>query len=224
MKISVIPLPTPDGHYPDLAKFADARVAFVARCARCDCRLFKTCDGVWKAASSADEVCKRKGWQPRFWLRVAALVLGLALCGGSAKADERPAIVTAILIYNGFPDSAYKVTVENASVRTPNGVIALPASVLQVPLSRAEAGALVAAVGAYASPDVRFRPRTRLDRTVRFERLLRSLDACPAALASVTAKFGEFEPEGSLAGLLRYVRSERPEYAVAPRNECDAPD
>lgn len=157
----------------------------------------------------------------RFWaISWVLAVLATGLCPMIATAEERPPLVLAILIYNGFPDSTHRIGVQDKPGPVPARAIAIPSWLLDVPMTRSEAGALVSAIGAYITPDMRRKPRTPLDRAPRFERLLASLESCPGALASLTAKLAPIDDGGEVVSLLRSVRTERPEYAVLPDPDC----
>jgi len=151
-----------------------------------------------------------------------SILLGgmLAAQPPGAAARDHPPLVTAILIYNGFPDSPYKLGLQVEPGPVPNGIIALPSSLLRLPFSRAEAAALVAAAGAYMTPDIRRKPRTQLDRAARLARLLQAMESCPGAMASVDRKLRDADPVDSLAAMMQYIRSERIEFAVAPDPDC----
>lgn len=144
------------------------------------------------------------------------------LCVPLAKlgAQEEAPLIAAIRIYNLVLADAYPIVLQQGAQTIPERTIALPAALINIPMTRGEAGALVAATGAYATPDTRHKPRTALDRAGRFIRLMQALESCPGALASITARFENGEPDGSIAAFLRYVRTERPEFAVAPDPDC----
>ncbi len=152
--------------------------------------------------------------------RVALWFVAALALPACAQAQERPPLITAMLIYNAFPDSSHRLAIAVGPDAAAAKTIQLPAWLLDLPLTRAEAGALVSAIGAYVTPDVRRKPRVRLDRADRLVRLLRAMESCPGALASAGAKLRNVEPGGAFDALMHYVRTERVEFARAPDPNC----
>lgn len=151
------------------------------------------------------------------WLLVASTAI---LLGNGAASQERAPLVTAILIYNNFPDSTFRLMLREGDRTAPDRTIALPMSLLAVEMTRAEAGSLVAAIGAFLTPIESSRASQQPDRADRFDRLMRSLESCPGALASITIKLEALGQHGQLISLLREVRTHRPEYAAIPSGDC----
>lgn len=141
------------------------------------------------------------------------------VCAASSE-QARPALVDAILVYNNFPDSDFRLLLQPEGVELPPKSIGIPLWLLSIPLTKSEAGALVAAIGVYLTPDTRIKPRYRLDRETRFDRALSALESCPAALSSLIWKLEDIDREGGLVVILREVRTKRADLAVAPAQFC----
>jgi len=151
-----------------------------------------------------------------------ALMLGVeqAQAQNYSNQQTRNPVEHAILIYNGMPDSAYKIGLQMEPGRVPPRVIGVPVGLLAAGMTRAEAGALIAAVGVFMTPDLRERKVPQLDRTIRFDRLLRSFQTCPGALVSAVEKARRIEGGGFAPGLLHLVRTTDFKYAVPANPTC----
>lgn len=145
----------------------------------------------------------------------AAVILSSSVNGQSQRFVER-----AILIYNNFPDSYYRIGIQLEPGPVPEGVIGLPVGVLSAGLTQAEAGALISAVGVYFTPDLRQRKIERFDRAARYDRLLQAFRSCPGALISAAEKVKQVRGGGFMPGLVNLVRTEDVKYVVPPDPDC----
>jgi hypothetical protein len=160
-------------------------------------------------------------------VRKLLLCIGALLLMQGASHAQQPvrdsALVDALLVYNNQADSGYRILLQEEGAELPERSIGIPMWLVHFDWTQAEAGALVAATAAYVTPDVRHKPRERLDREARFEQLLRALESCPAALSAVIQALDRYPQGSGLANVLREVRTKRVEYAVAPDRYCTNP-
>ena len=64
------------------------------------------------------------------------------------------------------------------------------------------------------------KPKPRAPAAPRFERFLVAFEACPGAFASLAQKIITNKPDSELAELMRYIRTDRIEFAVHPDPTC----
>lgn len=163
--------------------------------------------------------------RPMLFGAVLTCLGAMALLPGAGLAQSRmrdTALVEAVLVYNNQADNGYRILLQDEGAELPERSIGIPMWLVYFDWTQAEAGALVAATAAFVTPDIRRKPRERLDREARFEQLLRALESCPEALSAVIQALDQHEKGSGLANLLREVRTKRVEYAVAPNRYCPA--